>query len=349
MNTSLTREQALELSTLPLPQLTAGAGRLREAAFGRKVDLCAIINARSGNCAMDCRFCSQSRHNSTPIEVFDFLPDDVLRARILTLAALPVGHIGIVTSGAALGGEEFTRLCALLAALPEDVRRRVCVSLGRLADRQFDDLVRAGVRRYHHNLETAKSLYPSICTTQTWAQRRDTVLRATRAGLQACTGGLFGMGETWRERIDFAFSLKELGVCHIPLNFLHPHPQTPLAGQEPLAADEALRIIAVFRHILPEATLRVCGGRPLILGGRQHEIFAAGANAMLTGGYLTTKQGQGVDEDMDMLSAQGLEAAGAGGARLESSAPSEEIRRLDKGTHGGSPAAGGSWADCVRP
>lgn len=304
-----TPSEALALLCLPEARLLRQAACLRETAFGRRIDLCAIINARSGDCAMDCRFCSQSRHNQTPVKVFDLLPDDLLRARILTLAALPVRHIGVVTSGGALHAHELKRLCGVLASLPPEVRPRVCASLGRLSAAQFAQLAAVGLIRYHHNLETSPSHYPRICTTQTWEQRRDTVVRAMRAGLQVCSGGLFGLGESWEERIDFAFSLKALGVRHVPINFLYPHPQTPLAGQEILGADEALRIIAVFRHILPQATLRICGGRPLVLGKRQSEIFAAGANALMTGDYLTT-HGQGVEEDLAMLAAQGLEAAG---------------------------------------
>lgn len=301
--------EARALLSLPETRLLRQAACLREAAFGRKVGLCAIINARSGDCAMDCRFCSQSRHNPTPIKVFGLLPDDLLRARILTLAALPVRHIGIVTSGGALNAHELERLCGVLASLPPEVRPRVCASLGRLSAGQFAQLAEAGLTRYHHNLETSRSRYPRICTTQTWDQRRDTVARAMRAGLQACSGGLFGLGESWDERIDFAFSLKALGVRHVPMNFLYPHPQTPLADQKILSPGEALRIIAVFRHILPQATLRICGGRPLVLGERQSEMFAAGANALMTGDYLTT-HGQGVEEDLAMIAAQGLEAAG---------------------------------------
>lgn len=294
---------------MPEARLLRQAADVRETAFGRQVDLCAIINARSGDCAMDCRFCSQSRHNQTPIRIFGLLSDELLRTRILTLAALPVRHIGIVTSGGALNADELERLCTVLASLPSDVRPRICASLGRLSAGQFTQLAEAGLTRYHHNLETSRNHYPRICTTQTWDQRRDTVLRAVRAGLQACSGGLFGLGESWEDRIDFAFGLKALGVRHVPMNFLYPHPQTPMAGQKILGAGEALRIVAVFRHILPQATLRICGGRPLVLGERQSEIFAAGANALMTGDYLTT-QGQGVEEDLAMIASLGLEAAG---------------------------------------
>ncbi|MDR3320479.1 MAG: biotin synthase BioB [Desulfovibrio sp.] len=302
----VTKKEAFKLVSLPLPRLLADAGRLRESVFGGKVQLCAIINARGGNCAMDCSFCSQSRHNKANVDVFELLPSDTLRERILALSRLPVAKIGLVASGELLSGKEFDRLCKVARTLPAEILPRICMSLGRLEEVQLAELAAIGIRRYHHNLETSESHYPRICTTQTWRQRRDTILRTMRAGMQACSGGLFGLGESWEQRIEFAFSLRELDVRYIPLNFLNPHPNTPLASQPPLSAEEALRIIAVFRHILPEATLRICGGRPLVLGERQREMFAAGANALMTGNYLTTS-GYSVENDLVLLASLGLE------------------------------------------
>lgn len=299
-------EQALALLTLDEDRLFAQATALREAAFGRRVGLCAIINARSGNCGMDCHFCAQSRHNRTGVAVFPLLSDAALRQRLEELAALPLAHVGLVTSGPALSSAELERLIAFLADLPPALRQRVCVSLGRLPADSLARLKAVGIARIHHNLETSSAWYPHICTTQTWEERRQTVANALHVGLTPCSGGLFGLGESWQDRVDFAFSLKALGVRHVPLNFLHPQPQTPLAQRQPLEPGEALRIIALFRHILPQATLRVCGGRPLVLGQRQHDIFAAGANALMTGDYLTTA-GQVLARDLDMIAAQGLE------------------------------------------
>jgi biotin synthase len=303
-----TPQQALDLLSLPEGELFARAGALREAAFGHKIILCAIINARSGNCAMDCRFCSQSSHYHAAIDTFALLPDEVLRERILRLAAQPVARIGLVTSGAALTALELERLRKLIAALPPEIRSRVCTSLGRLQARSLQSLAAAGLQRYHHNLETSRDFYPGICSTQTWEQRRATVQHAFAAGLEVCTGGLFGLGESWEQRIAFAFSLRELGVRQVPMNFLHPQAGTPLGRQPILDAGEALRIIAVFRHILPQATLRVCGGRPLVLGQRQNAIFAAGANGLMTGDYLTT-QGEALAADLAMIAELGLEVA----------------------------------------
>lgn len=307
------REEALELAlTGDAAAVFASAARLREAVFGRAVELCAIINARSGNCAMDCRFCSQSRHNTTPIESFPLLEQEVLRERILELAALPVRHIGLVTSGGALPEAELERLTAVVVELAPGLRGpgggRLCGSLGRLPTPALEGLRAAGLARFHHNLETSERYYPRICTTQRWQERLQTVRRARAAGLEICCGGLFGLGESWEDRVDFALRLRAEGVDNIPMNFLYPHPGTPLKNQVPLSPDEALRIIAVFRHILPRATLRVCGGRPLALGARQEELFAAGANALMTGNYLTTA-GRALEGDLSMIRAQGLEVA----------------------------------------
>lgn len=299
-------EEALELLSLPDAELFSRAACLRHAATGRSVRLCAIINIRSGHCGMDCHFCAQSRHNPAPQQGFPLLADDVLRERVLALAATPVRRIGLVASGAALDGEDFERVMRLVAGLPAPVRGRLCASFGRLDARRMERLAQAGIGRYHHNLETSERWYPHICTTQRWEQRRETARRALAAGLSLCCGGIFGLGESWEDRISLAFTLRDLGVAHVPLNFLHPQPGTPLAKRVPLAPEEALRIIAVFRHVLPQAALRVCGGRPLALGARQGEMFAAGANALMTGDYLTTR-GESLHDDLALISANDME------------------------------------------
>ena len=214
-----TPAEAVRLLDAPLEALLDSAAALRERHHGKRISLCAIINARSGDCGMDCRFCSQSSHNHTPIAHFPFLEAAELRERILRLAAWPVRRIGIVTSGGALEEQELHCLLAVVRDLPEDVRRRVCTSLGRLPEKHLRELEQAGVRRYHHNLETSRAYYPRICSTQLWDQRRDTVLRAQATGLSVCAGGLFGLGESWEDRMDFAFSLRELGVPVDPASY----------------------------------------------------------------------------------------------------------------------------------
>ena len=300
--------KARALLALPTEKLLEQATSLREEAFGKQIVLCAIINARSGNCSMNCAFCAQSSANHTPIASFPLLPREILKERILALAELPVSHIGIVTSGAALSTSELKTVTELFASLPQALQARLCTSFGRLKAEALAKLRQAGITRFHHNLETSERYYPRICTSQAWQDRLKTVQAARRAGFVNCTGGLFGMGESWDDRIALALTLKEEKIRQVPINFLHPHPATPLARQKPLDAEEALRIIALFRHILPQATLRVCGGRPITLGPMQEMIFAAGANGLMVGDYLTT-QGQACKDDLAMLDKLGLHHA----------------------------------------
>lgn len=300
-----TKCEALKLLSIPQEKLLEQANIIRQEVFGNVIDICAIINARSGNCSMDCSFCSQSMHNKTGIQTFGLLPNQELADRVMELAATPVNHIGIVTSGSALGQTEIERLCSFLISLPGQIRKKICTSLGRIDNKKLASIRSAGLKRYHHNLESSANFYSKICTTQLWTERRQTVCNARMAGLEVCSGGLFGLGETWEDRISLAFSLKENGIQNIPINFLHPHPATPLGNRPIMPVDEALSIIAIFRHILPTATLRICGGRPETFGAHQKEIFYAGANAMMTGNYLTTN-GQTIEKDMAMISSLGL-------------------------------------------
>ncbi len=301
------RDDAFALVTQSEDALFASATALRERYFGNNVELCAIINARSGKCHMDCAFCSQSSHNATEnIPVFSMLSADELRKRLDILADFPLRRVGIVTSGGALAPEDVDTVITVLETMPAHWHDRLCGSLGRLPLESLHRLFHAGLTRYHHNLESSEAFYLKICTTQSWRERKSTVQRAQNLGLECCVGGLFGLGESWEDRIDFAFSLRTLGVKHVPINFLYAHAGTPLAHIPPLSASEALRIIALLRHVLPWASLRVCGGRPHVLGQRQELLFAAGANALMTGNYLTT-QGEGVEEDCTMISSQGLD------------------------------------------
>ncbi len=306
MNHVYTKEQALELVHCPEHELFSTASKLRQHHFGNKVELCAIINARSGQCSMDCAFCAQSIHHNANAPSFDLLSQEEILERLDILTNYPLRRVGIVTSGGALQDKHIKSIAKILENLPKQWQGKLCASLGKLNDSALNYLKSVGLTRYHHNLETSSAFYAKLCSTQTWDERLNTVKRAKQATLSVCCGGLFGLGESWEDRINFAISLRDNNIKHVPINFLHPHVGTPLQKQRPLEASEALRIIAIFRHILPSASLRICGGRPLVLAQRQHEIFAAGANALMTGNYLTTK-GMGIDEDCTMIKAQNLE------------------------------------------
>jgi biotin synthase len=301
------KTEAISLATsTPLDQLCQQAAAIRRANFGDSVQLCVIENIRSGRCPMDCRFCSQSAHNPTEVDAYPLWDAPKLQSKMASAAAPGIDRLGLVTSGLSVADEELARIAQSIEKFKATgTKLSLCASFGQLNEAQLQALRDAGLTRYHHNLETSESFYPQICTTQSWSDRRATVERALRVGLEVCCGGLFGLGESWSDRIDLAITLRELGVKNIPLNFFTPHPKTPLGNRPLLDADEALRIIAVYRIMLPEATLRVCGGRPSVLGDREPEIFAAGANGIMTGDYLTST-GRSIESDRKMIAAAGM-------------------------------------------
>ena len=305
----LNEEFAAELLRREDEEVLLGATELRRHFFGNKIEICFIINAKSGNCNMNCRFCSQSAFNSTDIEKYPFKDEQELEDIVSAWEKYPVARCGIVTSGGALTDEDVEKLARFIENRRTKGKEKplICGSLGRLKAHAIERLKQAGLTRLHHNLESNESFYPNVCTTQLWRDRLDTVHQAMEHGLSVCCGGLLGLGESWEDRIQFALELKREGIRNIPINFLYPHPGTPLAHQPVMSAAEALRIIALFRHIIPDATLRICGGRVSVLKERQYEMFAAGANAFMSGNYLTIP-GAGIEADLAKLRELGLEA-----------------------------------------
>ncbi|MBN2844175.1 MAG: biotin synthase BioB [Sedimentisphaerales bacterium] len=300
------KEQALALlAQCSLAQLCEAASSVRQHYFGNKVQLCMIVNAKSGVCDMDCRFCCQSAHNHGNSPVYPFLEPEQLNSLLAQMSGI-AHNGGVVTSGGRLTNADLDSFIAALAEFPGKDQLKVCASFGRLEQADLARLFGAGVGRYHHNLETSSAYYPQVCTTQQWAERYDTVRRALAAGMQVCSGGLFGLGEGWADRIELALTLRELGVDSIPVNFLFPHAGTPLARQPLLDPDDALTIIAIFRLLLPDRTIRICGGRQKVLSTKQDLIFAAGANALMTGDYLTTA-GTSWQSDQQMIKDAGME------------------------------------------
>ncbi len=300
-----TYDQALQSVNAKLSDLMRSATTYREYYFSNKIEICAIINARSGQCGMNCTFCAQSKYNKSNAEQFPMLKPQEIEQRLASLADYPLTRVGLVTSGGALRADDVQNIIDVLWKLPESWQGRICASLGKLQISELNALRKAGLKRYHHNLESSEEHYAKICTTQSFAERVDTVKRAHSAGLSCCCGGIFGLGEGWDDRINFAFTLKEMGIKNIPINFLQAIAGTPLEHMPKLDAHDALRIIAIFRHILPDATLRICGGRFHVLGEMHEQIFAAGANALMSGDYLTTK-GQGIEDDCKLISKLGL-------------------------------------------
>jgi biotin synthase len=307
----LTRDEVAAVAALPLdrlPDLVALAHRVRLAYCGPEVELESLINAKSGACPEDCAFCSQSARFETGVDVYAFLDlDEVVEAARATRAAGATQFCIVV---AVRGPEErlLAKVLDAVEAVHEETGLEVACSLGLLTDEQAARLAAAGVRRYNHNLETCREVFPSICTTHTWDDRVGTARRAVDAGMELCCGGILGMGETLDQRIDFAFELAALDPCEVPVNLLDPRPGTPLGDQELLSPREALQAIALFRLVLPRTWIRLAGGRERVLGELQAMGLLAGANALIVGNYLTTI-GRSPEDDHALLDALGMPVA----------------------------------------
>ena len=294
-----------ELLPRRLPELLALAG-IMAGTCARPIFRCGIINAKSGNCREDCRFCAQSRHHGGNAPVYPLLSRESLIRQAESFAAAGLRFMGIVTSGASPSPREFERICEA----GHDIRARIgislCASLGLLPPKHAHALRQAGFASYHHNLETAQSYYPSVCTTHDYKRRVQTVKNAKKAGLRVCSGGIFGMGENWAQRFELASLLRALHVDSIPVNFLMPIPGTPFAHHPRMPAWEALAVIALLRLMHPEADIICCGGRTQVLQQCEALLFAAGANGLMTGNYLTT-EGNPLQRDAALLEALGIQ------------------------------------------
>lgn len=291
------KSEYLRLTTLPLEQL---CGEL--PASQTEIELCSIVNVKSGRCSMDCRFCAQSAHYQTGVCEYPLMEPSALRTRSVFFWEQGVHRVGWVAGGCSIDRTETEQIA--MAAQSLQGNGCLCASLGQLSGEALSLLKQSGINRYHHNLESSERYYPNLCSTQSWRDRLETVCRAKELGMEVCSGGLFGLGESWEDRIELALTLRSLQVDSVPINFLQPIPGTPLADRTLLSAEEALRIIAVFRIILPHTRIRICGGRPIVLEARQNEIFRFGADALMTGDYLTTR-GNGIDADKEMIQQNG--------------------------------------------
>ena len=295
----------MELPASELPTLLALAHEVRRRWWGEGVELESLISAKTGGCPEDCAFCSQSMHYDAPAQRHAFLPlADVLAAARATQAS-GATHFCIVV---AVRGPDRRLMDQVLRAV-EGVRAEtgleVDCSLGILDRAQAEALRDAGVYRYNHNLETSRSFFGEIVSTHSWEERVETCRLVREVGMGLCSGGILGMGETWEQRLEFAFELRELEPDEVPLNFLNPRPGTPLAGRRPLKPSEALRAIAIFRLVFPDRIIRYAGGRELVMRDLQALGLVGGVNGMIVGNYLTTV-GQPVGEDMRMLDDLGM-------------------------------------------
>lgn len=300
----ITRQEAeflINVSDEDTMLLLAMADKIRQKFAGNDVDCCAILNGRSGKCSENCKFCAQSAHYNTGVKEYPLLSEEEIFAAAQKAKEAGAVRFSVVTSGRGQSkADDFANICYVLKRIKKELGIEVCASLGILTLEQAKALKKAGVTRYHSNLETAGSYFPDICTTHTYEDKFVTIKNAQAAGLRVCSGGIMGLGETPEQRVEMAFTLKELGIDSVPLNLLTPIAGTPFAGNKALAPLEILRAFAVFRFILPHAQIRTAGGREVNLRDLQALALNGGASGIMIGGYLTTA-GRGTDKDLQML------------------------------------------------
>lgn len=299
---SITYEEAVALTRvqdIDIPLLAAYAHKIRHAYAGFAVDMCGIVNARSGLCSEDCKFCAQSIYYTTQAPVYALLSTDEVVAQAKKAEACGAKRASIVTSGKGMELDaDFPRIVEAIQAVLASTNLKVCANLGTISDDQASQLAAAGVNRYAHNLETSSRFYPEVCTTHPFEDRVKTLQAAKRAGMELCSGGIIGLGENWQDRVDLAFVLKEFGAVSIPINILNPLKGTAMEGNQPLRPLDTIKTFAVFRFILPDKVLRPAGGREVNLRDMQGALMLSGANGLIIGNYLTFT---GRDSAMDFM------------------------------------------------
>lgn len=300
---NITYNEALSLIETPLNELLEAADEIRKHFCSNIFDICSIINAKSGKCSENCKFCAQSAHYKTNISEYPLLDKETIIKNALYMAEKGVLRFSIVTSGKALTDKDVEILADTIKEIKSKSNISICASLGLLTDENFKKLKDAGLERVHNNLESSKNFFSSVCTTHTFDDKINALKAALQSGLSVCSGGIIGLGESMQDRIDLAFSLKELGIKSVPLNILSPVKGTPYENNKPLSEEEILKTISIFRFILPDAFIRLAGGRAL-LSDKGKKAFLSGANAAITGDMLTT-YGISVDTDMQIIKETG--------------------------------------------
>lgn len=309
-NKALTRKEAQALYCVNdkscLNYLFSAAYEIRSKFLKDKVQLCAITNARCGACSENCAFCAQSSFHNTKVRAYPLLSIRQVYRRAERAKEIGAGFFCIVTSGRKIAsGKDFLKICGMIKKITANFKIKVDASLGGLSLEQARLLKEAGLFRYNHNLETSASFYPKVCTTHTYSDRLQTIDNVRKAGLELCCGGIFGMGEDIRQRLELLFSLREINPECIPINFLNPVSGTRLGSQKQTGALEFLKIVALCRFLFPRQEIKICGGREVNLRSLQPFLFLAGANSIIIGDYLTTK-GNSPRYDLQMIRDLGL-------------------------------------------
>ena len=302
----LTQEEALAAAELPTAELLEAAAKVTQACTRRVFDTCSIVNAKSGRCPENCKWCAQSAYYDTGAQEYPLMDTESLDKAAAASAAKGIGRFSIVTSGRKLKPEEVASVAESVKTLSSKYDMSFCISAGLLSEEELKTLKDAGISRYHCNLETAPSFFGSLCTTHDQGQKIKTLEAARKVGMEICSGGIIGMGETMQQRLELAFTLRDLGVKSVPVNILSPIKGTPLQDIEPLSEEEILRTVTLYRLIMPEAWLRFAGGRARLSDETVRTAYRIGINAAIMGDMLTTS-GEDVDTDIRRIKECGFE------------------------------------------
>lgn len=304
---AVTYEEALNLSEYDdLEKLSKHADNIRKHFCGDSFDICSIINAKSGKCSEDCKFCAQSAHYKSDTKEYPLIDKESIVNEAVKCAEKGVMRFSIVISGKRMTDKDTDIIAEAVSEIRSKTSMQVCASLGLLTHEQFNTLKKAGLGRVHNNIETSEKYFSEVCSTHSFADKITALKTAISEGLEVCSGGIIGMGESMQDRISMAFVLRELNVQSVPINVLNPIKGTPYENREVLSYDEVLRTCAVFRFILPDAFIRLAGGR-ILLEDKGRKAFLSGINAVITGDMLTTN-GISIDEDMKMIEECGYRA-----------------------------------------
>lgn len=285
----ISREEADWLATYPdLDALCDAADEISRRFQGTKVDSCSIVNARSGQCGEDCKWCAQASRHDTGCQNYRFLSEEETMEAARHNEREGIRRFSLVTSGRTVSDSDMDEFCRIFERLDKETDLYLCASMGLLTKEQLKRLQDAGVKRYHCNMETSTKVFPTLCTTHTPDDKKKTIAAARELGMDICSGGIIGMGETLADRIDFAFELAEMDVDSVPMNILDPIPGTPLENVPLISEEEIIRTAALFRFILPQKSIRFAGGRMRLSQESMLRMMTGGVNGVLMGDMLTT-------------------------------------------------------------
>lgn len=321
----INREEADWLSAYPdLDVLCDAAEEISRKWTGDEIDSCSIVNARSGMCGEDCKWCAQATRHNTGCATYNFLDEEEVMAAARENERNGVKRFSLVTSGRSVGKKDLEKFCRIYKRLSRETGLYLCVSMGLLGEEEMEMLREAGVKRYHCNMETSEKCFKTLCTTHTPADKKRTIEAARKSGMEICSGGIIGMGESMADRLDFAFELAQLDVDSVPVNILNPIAGTPLESVSLIEEEEVVRTCALFRFILPRKSLRFAGGRKRMSYGSMLRMLTGGMNGAMIGDLLTSV-GNSVEEDRRLFGEAGKKF---GDTKKEKNEPSERDRKI---------------------